>query len=489
MRFRSTRSDSPPVGADEALLSGLAPDGGLYVPVAFPKLDPRLLDIADLPYSELAFRVIRPFFDSLPEAELFAAIEKAAGRFLDTRVAPLIKAGDLRVLELFHGPTLAFKDLALTLFGALLSMAKKLRGIDEELLILVATSGDTGSAALEGLEGIDGIRVVVLYPAVGVSRVQRLQMTTRTAPNSLVLGVKGNFDDAQRLAKSLLSDPKARARFDARGVVPGSANSINVGRLIPQIAYYVAAWRALRASGELGKGDGFDVVVPSGNFGNVLAARYAKYMGLPIERFIVATNRNRVLADFLDSGAYDRNRPFHVTTSPSMDILVSSNLERLVFEATGRRAERTASLMAALSTGGRYELETGERSCFADFRGGSADETEAAEEIRRVFETSGYVLDPHSATAAAVLRRLGAERPSVLVATASPFKFATTVAEAIGLSPDAEDFATIKILAKKAGLAEPEQLAGLAEKAENHQRILDKEAIPDVIDEWLRIGR
>ncbi|MEI6873987.1 MAG: threonine synthase [Spirochaetota bacterium] len=486
MLFRSTRSEAEPVVAERALLSGLAPDGGLYVPVAYPSLDPTLMIGGDLSYPEIAYRVIRPYFDSLPEAALREAVEAAAARFDDARVAPLVCAGELRILELFHGPTLAFKDLALTLFGSLLSMARELVGMKEELLVIVATSGDTGSAALEGLEGVPGVRVVVLYPAIGVSQVQRLQMTTHDAKNSLVLGVRGNFDDAQRVAKHLLSDPDARRRFALRGVSPGSANSINVGRLIPQVAYYVAAWRGLRDAGGLGWQGAFDAVVPSGNFGNVLAARYAKYMGLPLGDFLVATNKNRVLADFLDSGTYDRNRPFHVTSSPSMDILVSSNLERLVFEATGRDTMRSSALMASLAGSGRYELGQKEREAFRDFRGASSDEAETAAEIRRVFDESGYLLDPHTATAVAALRRSGRAGPAIVTATASPFKFATTVASALGIETGKDEFLTLERLAEKARLPYPRQLLGLSEKPERHTRILDTVDIPDVIDDWLR---
>jgi len=485
MLVKSTRSAARPVGADKALLAGLAPDGGLYVPESFPSLDPELAGKGGLAYAEIAYRTIAPFFDELPAPELEAAVARAAATFDDPRVAPLVLAGELPVLELFRGPTLAFKDLALTLFGDLLAMARRRVGLKEELLVIVATSGDTGSAALSGLENREGIKIVVLYPAKGTSEVQRRQMTTRTAPNCLVLGIEGNFDDAQRIAKRLLSDPGSRAAFSESGCSPCSANSINIGRLAPQIAYYVHARRELVALGLVDAEGLFDVAVPSGNFGNVLAARYAKEMGLPIGGFLVATNRNRVLADFLATGSYDRNRPFLITTSPSMDILVSSNLERLLFEATGRDPVRTASLMAELATRGRYELSEGERRAFADFRGVSADEAASSAEIRRLFEATGYLLDPHTATAAAALREAGALRPTLLVATASPFKFAGTVSAALGLKERADEFDAIEALADRARLPVPRQLSGLRRAAEKHESKVVPEAVETAILSWL----
>ncbi len=485
MLLRSTRSEAPPLGSDRALLAGLAPDGGLYVPLSFPAPDARLFGPEPLSYADIAYATIAPWFDDLPAEELRTAVVRAASSFDDPRVVPLVMAGDLPVLELFHGPTLAFKDLALTLFGDLLALAREKAGLQEELLVIVATSGDTGSAALSGLEGREGIKVVAIYPARGVSEVQRRQMTTRSAANCLVLGLEGNFDDAQRAAKRLLSEVGSRKAFLERGVSPCSANSINVGRLAPQLAYYVHAQRELASRGLLDAEGRFDVAVPSGNFGNVLAARYAKQIGAGIGGFLVATNRNRVLADFLEAGVYDRNRPFHVTTSPSMDILVSSNLERMIFEATGRDSGRTASLMADLAKGGRYELAAEEKAAFADFRAASADDKECAEEIKQVFESTGYLLDPHTATASAALRKTGSLRPTLLVATASPFKFAATVSAALGLKPRADEFEAVETLAERAGLAPPAQLRGLREADERHTRVVAPERIEAEIHAWL----
>lgn len=485
MQLRSTRSSTPPLSADRALLLGLAPDGGLFVPERFPRLDPRLLAPGPLSYAELLGLVLGPWFDELPSPALAAAAERAVSRFEGPSPAPLVLAGDRPVLELFHGPTLAFKDLALTLFGDLLSLARRGTGLREELLVIVATSGDTGSAALAGLEDREGLRVVVLYPKAGISELQRLQMTTRTAKNCLVLGLEGNFDEAQAIAKRLLSDAAPRKAFAERGFLPCSANSINVGRLAPQLAYYVQAWRELRAAGLLDREGRFEVAVPSGNFGNVLAARYAAYEGLPLRSYLVATNRNRVLADFLSTGVYDRNRPFHMTNSPSMDILVSSNLERLIFEALGRDAGATAGLMAGLAAEGRFELPAGARGAFEGFSARAVGEEETLSEIRRVFEECGYLLDPHSATASAALRARGAGPSSLLVATASPLKFASTVAAALGLKGSPDEFDSLERLAERAGLPLPGPLASLRGLPERHDRVLAPAAVEAEILSWL----
>jgi threonine synthase len=505
--YRSTRSEAAPVPAHVALLRGLAPDGGLYVPVDYPRLDPWLLDLSPLSYSEIAYRVLSPYLPSLPGPELHAALAAAAARFESPEVAPLAKAGELRLLELFRGPTLAFKDLALTVFGSLLSMARKAEGLSEGLLVLVATSGDTGKAALAGLEDTEGIRVAVFYPADGVSEIQRLMMTTHAAPNALVIGLRGNFDAAQRGVKAIFVDEASGSHEEAvlaaavgASSVPGasftrlgwrlsSANSINIGRLLPQVAYYVAAYRAMRALGELRDGEALDVVVPTGNFGDVLAAWIAKRMGLPLGRLVVASNRNRVLADFLSTGRYDRNRPFYTTTSPSMDILVSSNLERLLFEASGRDSSRIASLMALLSERGAYSLSAAERSAISDFLPGSAGEDEAAAEIKRVFEETGYLMDTHTATAAAVLRGIHDEecsaRPTVVVATASPFKFPGAVARALGLAEGRDELDTAERLAARAHLSLPSQIASLRGADERHTRVVSTADMAKTLRSWL----
>ena len=468
LRYRSTRSGAAPVPSARALLEGLAPDGGLYLPERLPPLDPRVLSEEPLSYPELAYLVLRPWFPDLPEEGLRAALRASASRFETEEVAPLVSRGGFHFLELFRGPTLAFKDLALTLLGDLFALAAVAeagaggRSEDavppaglrtaasaaaggpsgapggEDILVLVATSGDTGKAALEGLAGRPGVRVAVFYPSEGVSPVQRLQMTSHAAANAYVAAIRGNFDDAQAGVKALFAEAADPSSPFARGLAArrlrlSSANSINVGRLAPQLVYWVKAWRDLRARGLLGPSGGMDVAVPTGNFGDILAAWYAKRAGLPIGTLLSASNRNRVLADFFRTGVYDRARPFYRTESPSMDILVSSNLERLLFHATGEDPARTAALAASLASRGRFELQGAERDRIGDFRGAWADEAEAAAAARRLHEASGYVVDPHTAVALAAASSLAGADPVVVAATASPFKFPVTTARALGL--------------------------------------------------------
>jgi threonine synthase len=440
--YRSTRSDRAAVSPERALIEGIAPDGGLYVPVSLPRLDPAALGPGDLSYAELSYLVLKPFFPGFGETGLRAALAAQAERFPASGPAPLELKGGHAFLELYHGPTLAFTDLALTLMGPLIGLAEEKLGIREEIVILVATSGDTGKAALEGLarpgRPAEGIRVVVFYPSEGVSPVQKLQMTSHDAEGASVIGIRGNFDDAQRGVKSIFASPGAAAFARKRGMRFSSANSINIARLLPQIVYYVSGWRSMRAAGALAPDGMMDVAVPTGNFGNILAAWYAKRMGLPIGALICASNRNRVLADFFGERRYDRNRPFYKTESPSMDILVSSNLERLVFHATGEDPKRTADLMRELASKGNYALSAGEASALSDFRAGWADEEAAAAAARRLFEGSGYLVDPHTAVAVAVLDAMrseaGEQRPTLVASTASPFKFPASVARAIGLA-------------------------------------------------------
>jgi threonine synthase len=470
--YRSTRSDRAAVSPERALLEGIAPDGGLYVPVAVPKLDPAVLATGPLSYAELSFRVLAPFFSGFPESGLRSALEAQSTRFPDSTPAPLVIKGSMGFLELYRGPTLAFKDLALTLMGSLLGLAREKARLSDEIAILVATSGDTGKAALEGLARpgypSNGIRVVVFYPSEGVSAVQQLQMTSHDAPGATVIGIKGNFDDAQRGVKAIFANPSAAAFAKSRGMMLSSANSINVARLLPQIVYYVSAWRDMRAAGALGADGIMDVAVPTGNFGNILAAWYAKRMGLPIGRLYCASNRNRVLADFFGERRYDRNRPFFKTESPSMDILVSSNLERLVFYATGEDPLRTAALMRDLMEKGRYELSDTEAAALSDFRAGWADETEAGLAARRLFKRERYLVDPHTAVAVAVLEKLRAEsgesRPTLVTSTASPFKFPESVARAIGL-PGIDGAGDAGFGARDAALRELDLAQRLAEAA------------------------
>ncbi len=439
--YRSTRSDRAAVAPELALLEGIAPDGGLYVPASLPSLDPAALGAGRLSYQELSLLILRRFFPTFDDEELKAALGAQAERFPPSSPAPVVYKNGLAFVELYRGPTFAFKDLALSLMGPLLGLARAKLGIDEEIVILVATSGDTGKAALEGLarpgRPANGIRVLVFYPSEGVSAVQKLQMTSHDAPGAVVIGIKGNFDDAQRGVKAIFASRAAADFAERRKMRLSSANSINIARLLPQIVYYVSAWRDMRDAGALGSDGTMDVAVPTGNFGNILAAWYAKRMGLPIDRLICASNRNRVLVDFFGTKRYDKNRPFFRTESPSMDILISSNLERLIFHATGEDPARTASLMSRLAERGSYELDAAEAESLSDFRAGWSDEAAAGDAARRLFEGSGYLVDPHTAVAVSVLERMRKEsgeiRPTLVAATASPFKFPVSVARAIGM--------------------------------------------------------
>ena len=494
--YRSTRSDRPAVPPEQALIDGIAPDGGLYVPESLPRLDPAILGTGELTYAELSFLLLKPFFPGFSEAELRAALAAQAERFPAGDPAPLkLVSGGRGFLELYHGPTLAFKDFALSLMGSLMGIAKGKLGIEDEIVILVATSGDTGKAALEGLarpgRPAGGIRVVVFYPSEGVSPVQRLQMTSHDAPGASVIGIRGNFDDAQRGVKKIFASPEAAAFAAKRGMRFSSANSINIARLLPQIVYYAWGWRSMRDAGALGPEGTMDVAVPTGNFGNILAAWYAKRMGVPIGDLVCASNRNKVLADFFDEGKYDRNRPFYKTDSPSMDILVSSNLERLVFHATGDDPARTAALMTKLAAEGSYSLDPKESAALSEFRAGWADEAAAAAAARRLFEEERYLVDPHTAVAAAVLDKMRAgglsERPTLLASTASPFKFPVSAAKAVGLErPEASgalprdsraaamrDIGLAERLAEAAGLELPAAVTALRDAPEKHAAVVD----------------
>lgn len=505
--YRSTRSDRAPVSPERALLEGLAPDGGLYVPVALPRLDPAALGLEALSYPELSYLVLKSFFPTFGETGLKGALAAQAERFPAQGPAPVVFKDSQAFLELYRGPTLAFKDLALTLMGPLMGLARESLGIEEEIVILVATSGDTGKAALEGLsrpgKPADGIRVVVFYPSEGVSAVQRLQMTSHDAPGATVIGIRGNFDDAQRGVKAIFSSSEAAEFTARRGMRLSSANSINIARLLPQIVYYVSAWRDMREAGALGPGGVMDVAVPTGNFGNILAGWYAKRMGLPIGRLICASNRNRVLSDFFGEGRYDKNRPFYKTESPSMDILVSSNLERLVFHATAEDPSRTAALMRELAEKGSYSLTGGESAALSEFHAGWADEAAAGASMRRLYEGSGYLVDPHTAVAVSVLESLrketGESRPTLVVATASPFKFPVSVARAIGLlgadepvngaaSPREAASRELDIaerLAKAANVALPAAISALRRAPELHDEIVEASEMEGALERSL----
>ncbi len=464
MYYRSTRGAKGSVTASEAILKGLAEDGGLYVPEDFPRLPGSLKELSELDYRELARRILSCYLTDFTEEELRDCVDSAYNErnFDDPKIAPLRKLEGDFLLELFHGRTLAFKDMALSILPYLMKKSAEKTGLREKLVILTATSGDTGKAAMEGFSDVEGTEIIVFYPKDGVSAFQELQMRVQRGRNTHVAALFGNFDDAQSGVKRLFSDSAWRKKLRDRGIVLSSANSINIGRLLPQLVYYIYSYGRLLSLGEIREGEEINVSVPTGNFGNILAAYFAKRMGLPIRKLLCASNENRVLTDFFESGFYDRRRSFLRTSSPSMDILISSNLERLLYLALGRDGERCRSDMASLSEEGSYRLTGEERSFLSDFYGGFAKEEDCFSEIRHYAEKEHCFLDPHTAVAASVLRsyrrKSGDDTRALIVGTASPFKFAPAVLRALGKEEGGELFSKIDLLSSISGLAEPEAI-------------------------------
>ncbi len=485
MKYQSTRSQNgEAVSAAVAIKNGLAPDGGLYMPTEIPALTHEdLAALAAMSYPERAARILSLYLTDYTEEELLADCREAysAARF-PGGAAPLCPIGDgIYSLELWHGPTSAFKDMALQIMPRLLSRALKKTGETRTALILVATSGDTGKAALEGYRDVDGVKILVFYPTDGVSRIQKLQMITQEGKNVGVRGIYGNFDDAQSGVKRIFSDPAIAEELDRKGVFLSSANSINWGRLAPQIAYYVSAYCDMVNTGCIAMGDTLDIAVPTGNFGNIFAAELARRMGVPLGRLVCASNSNNVLTDFLATGTYDRNRHFHMTVSPSMDILISSNLERLLYLTIG--AEKTAQYMEELSKNGVYSLAEDEIAKIREiFVGYFCNEEETKEGIRRVFDEHGYLMDTHTAVGyhAAVRHRAasGSKAPLVLASTASPYKFAPAVYTAITDAPAPEGTAALTALAEASGMPIPAPLTGLDEKPVLHSATIDHATMP-----------
>lgn len=438
LMYHSTRNKNIRVTASQAILQGLAPDGGLFVPESIPRLTKPVEELSRMNYRELAYEVLSKYLTDYTEEELKDCINKAYDEKFDTPdIAPLKKVGQIHYLELFHGATIAFKDMALSILPHLLTNAARKNNIYDEIVILTATSGDTGKAALAGFADVKGTKIIVFYPKDGVSRVQEKQMITQKGDNTHVIGILGNFDDAQTGVKKIFGDSELNEKMKKAGYRFSSANSINIGRLVPQIVYYVYAYANIYKRNEIKSGEEVNFVVPTGNFGNILAAYYAKQMGLPIGKLICASNDNKVLFDFFKTGIYDRNREFVLTISPSMDILVSSNLERLIYHISGNDTEKTASLMQALSTGGRYEITPDMRRNLKDFCSGYATIDETKKVINKVYKETGYVMDTHTAVAAGVYEKYFKDDidpdKTVIVSTASPYKFAESVLEAIGV--------------------------------------------------------
>ncbi|MDY4820647.1 MAG: threonine synthase, partial [Lachnospiraceae bacterium] len=441
----------------------------------------------------VAYEVMKLFLTDFTEEELKQCINNAYDSKFDTEViAPLVEAEGAYYLELFHGATIAFKDMALSILPHLLITSAKKNQVKNEIVILTATSGDTGKAALAGFAGVKGTKIIVFYPKHGVSPIQEKQMVTQKGDNTCVIGITGNFDDAQTGVKKLFGDKELATEMDKAGYQFSSANSINIGRLVPQIVYYVYAYAQLLKEGRIADGEAINVVVPNGNFVNILAAFYAKNMGLPIKKLICASNDNKVLYDFFETGVYDRNREFVLTTSPSMDILISSNLERLIYRIAGNDAEKNAALMAALSGQGKYEITAEMKEKLADFYGNYATEKETAATIKELYEETGYVIDTHTAVATTVYNKYKAqtkdEAKTVIASTASPFKFTRSVMEAIDEKyADMDDFALVDELSKLANVKVPNAIEEIRTAPVLHDRVCDKEEMKAVVKEFLHM--
>lgn len=491
--YGSTRGNGEKITASMAILKGLAEDGGLFVPDCIPTLDVPLKALLGKSYQEIAYQVMGRFLTDFTEEELRKCINKAYDSKFDTpEIAPLVKKGSSYYLELFHGSTIAFKDMALSILPHLLTTAAKKNGVSNEIVILTATSGDTGKAAMAGFADVPGTRIIVFYPKDGVSPIQEKQMLTQKGENTAVVGIYGNFDDAQTGVKNLFNNKEMKEKLACSGFQFSSANSINIGRLVPQIAYYVYAYLNLMESGEIQENEKINVVVPTGNFGNILAAYYAKEMGIPIARFICASNENKVLYDFFQTGCYDRNRDFHLTNSPSMDILISSNLERLIYKIAGNDAEKTRSLMEQLGTDGRYEITEEMKEKLQEFYGNYADEEETAQIIRQVYEETGYVLDTHTAVGKAVYEKYKKEKQdntkTVIASTASPFKFTRSVMTAIDKKYEAmEDFQLVDELSELAEISVPQAIEEIRTAEIRHNRTAQVSEMSETVMEILGI--
>ena len=477
LKYRSTRGDDHAITSAQAIIKGIADDGGLYVPESIPALDVKLIDLVGKNYREIAFIVLSKFLTDYTDIELHNCIDRAYdSKFEADDVVPLVKAGDAWFLELYHGKTAAFKDMALSILPYLLTTALKKEKEDKKIVILTATSGDTGKAALEGFADVPGTEIIVFFPRNGVSEVQARQMITQEGKNTHVFGIEGNFDDAQTGVKKIFNDEKFSKELAERGYRFSSANSINIGRLVPQIAYYVWSYVKLIEQGEIKDGEKINVVVPTGNFGNILASYYAKEMGLPINKFICASNENNVLTDFIDTGIYDSNRDFHVTSSPSMDILISSNLERLLYHLSNNDGRKISTLMSELNNNKRYEIDDDMRKGLKDFYGGFASENETNKAIGKIYNSENYVMDTHTAVGYKVYedyrKATGDDRPAIIASTASPYKFAEDVAKAIGLPGENDGFSSLKALNEATNIRIPKGLCNLEKKEIRHKRVL-----------------
>ncbi|MCH5190913.1 MAG: threonine synthase [Oscillospiraceae bacterium] len=497
MFYTSTRDKSVRVTSAEAITKGISPDGGLFVPMEIPKITPDFIEsLVPLSYIERAKAVLKLYLTDFSDDEIAECVEGAyrEGKFSSEKVAPLYKLSETaNVLELWRGPTCAFKDMALQLLPYLLTVSTGKTLKDTQVVILVATSGDTGKAALEGFCDVPNTKILVFYPVDGVSPMQKLQMTTQEGANVSVCAIEGNFDDAQSGVKKIFTDKDVEKKFKENGFAFSSANSINWGRLVPQIVYYVSAYCDMIENGSLKNGEEINVVVPTGNFGNILAAYYAKRMGIPVKTLICASNANNVLTDFLTTGVYDKNREFYCTSSPSMDILISSNLERLLFHLCGEDDTQIKEWMSQLAENGKYSVND---DVFAEikalFAAGCCDDNGTKDTIKRVFQEKNYLCDTHTAVAVKVYDEYAAETgdktPTVIASTANPYKFSASVLSAITDTVNADnEFDTVDELLEKSGAPVPSQLAALKGKTPRFTGVSEKENMKQVVFDMLGI--
>jgi len=489
--YKSTRSNDIDMTSSQAIVKGLAHDGGLYIPIEFPCLEKPFDELKNMNYRELAFYIMKKFFTDFTDEELLECVNNAYDeKFESKEIVPLVKSEGVHFLELFHGPTLAFKDMALSILPYLLKTASRKLDIKEQIVILTATSGDTGKAALEGFADVEGTKIIVFFPEKGVSEIQKRQMITQKGKNTYVVGIEGNFDDAQRGVKEVFADVDYNKEMKSFGYMFSSANSINIGRLVPQIVYYFYSYLKLLKDGEISKGEKINVVVPTGNFGNILAAYYAKKIGLPINKFICASNDNNVLYDFINTGVYDIRREFKKTISPSMDILISSNLERFLYELSDNDENMVNDLMSKLKVEGRYEISDKMKQGLEDFYGGFIDDEKTIETIREVYESSRYLMDTHTAVAYAVYKKYKEETQdntkTIIASTASPFKFTRSVMKSINQDSDKhDDFDLIREMSKLTNIEVPNGIRNLEKKDILHNRKCEKDEIKTTISNIL----
>ncbi|MBQ9064204.1 MAG: threonine synthase [Blautia sp.] len=499
--YKSTRGGEEGVPASRAILNGLASDGGLYVPETIPELDISLEELAGKPYSFVAYEVMRRFLTDFTEEELKRCILSAYDEKFDTpEIAPLHKTGEnTYFLELYHGATIAFKDMALSILPYLMTTAARKNNVKDEIVILTATSGDTGKAALAGFADVPGTRIVVFYPKYGVSPVQEKQMVTQKGDNTCVIGITGNFDDAQTAVKKMFEDKKLAEQLSEKGFRFSSANSINIGRLVPQIAYYVWSYARLLEQNAIRSEEEINIVVPTGNFGNILAAYYARQMGLPVHTLVCASNENKVLYDFFRTGVYDRRREFILTSSPSMDILISSNLERLIYRICGNDASLCAEKMNSLKADGWYDITEEQKEALRCFYGGYCSQEETKQTIAALYKEEKYLIDTHTAVAADVYRKYReAEkdpRPTVIACTASPYKFTRSVVEALKAVTDIpsdteemDDFALADLLQQVTGMPVPKAVEEIRNAPVLHDKVVDACDMPQAVMSFL-VGR